>query len=99
MRFLCLSLSSFLLLIFSVAVQAQEIYQCGLPDDHPGIEKTDDPEFWRYCDIYSRRFAYIEEQKDFRADLDARRRNYVDYRARAVENYKDELELYYLLID
>jgi hypothetical protein len=83
-----------IILTFSLPVQAQETYQCGVPST-PGLEKTDDPEFWRYCDYHTRRFDYIREQKEFRRMLDERRENFVRYRETAINNYKDQLEGYY----
>jgi hypothetical protein len=95
----CLTLLSLfvVLALFSAARPAMadgETYQCGVPD-LPKLEKTDDPEFWRYCDYYARRFAYIKEQKAFRQQLDERRANYVRYRETAIKQYKADLETYY----
>lgn len=85
----------FALVLFAAApAPAQETYQCGVPDT-PRLEKTDDPQFWRYCDYHTRRFQYIAEQKEFRRMLDERRENYVRYRQVAIDNYRDELEAYY----
>ncbi|MCD8563347.1 MAG: hypothetical protein LRY54_04805 [Alphaproteobacteria bacterium] len=76
------------------ALAAGETYQCGVPDT-PKLEKTEDPEFWRYCDYYARRFAYAREQKEFRQQLDQRRKNYARYRETAIRQYKADLEKYY----
>ncbi|MCD8497618.1 MAG: hypothetical protein LRZ85_05760 [Alphaproteobacteria bacterium] len=96
--FSLISLAFAAFLLMSFPASAQETYECGVPDN-PMLEKTDDPELWRYCDYYTRRFQYIEEQKRFRQQLDERRANYVRYREAAVNNYKDELELYYDMME
>lgn len=93
MRFFSLILA--LLTLTAIPALAQEMtYQCGVPDN-PKLEKTDDPEFWRYCDYHTRRIQYVQEQKEFRRTLDERRENYVRYRQAAIDNYKSQLDLYY----
>lgn len=87
-----------LMVLASFPAAAQEIYECGVPDN-PVLEKTDDPEFWRYCDYHTRRFQYIAEQKQFRATLDERRANYVRYRESAIQKYRNDLESYYAAIE
>lgn len=97
MRFLT-ALSFFIVLAFCSAPRPAladgETYQCGVPDA-PKLEKTDDPEFWRYCDYYARRFAYVKEQEEFRQSLDQRRENYARYRQAAINQYQSDLDTYY----
>ena len=94
MRILAILPLIFIALFFSRPALADgETYQCGVPDA-PKLEKTDDPEFWRYCDYYARRFAYAQEQKEFRTQLDQRRENYARYRETAIRQYKADLERY-----
>lgn len=92
------------LFLFSIMIltafpaMAQEIYECGVPDA-PKLEKTEDPELWRYCDYHSRRFQYAAEQKEFRRTLEERRENFVKYREAAIHKYKDDLENYHASIE
>lgn len=87
------------LLFLSFPAAAQEVYECGVPDDHPTIDNMDDEASMKYCDIHARRFAYIEQQERFRRRMDIRRRNYVEYRGLAKEIYKDELAAYHAGIE
>ncbi|HRQ61473.1 MAG TPA: hypothetical protein PLO23_08195 [Alphaproteobacteria bacterium] len=65
----------------------------------PSLEKTDDPDFWKYYDYHARRFEYAQAQKEFREKLDERRENYVRYRQEAIDKYNRDLRRHYARID
>lgn len=84
--------------VFPLTAMAEESYMHSV-SSLPSLEKTDDPDFWKYYDYHTRRFEYAQAQKEFREKLEERRENYVRYRQEAIDHYADELNGYYANID
>lgn len=78
------ALSVLAALVLSVpSARAGEVVECGTPKEL--TVNRDVPA--NYCDIHSRRIAYKAEQERFRADLEARRENYLAPQLQALESY------------